>query len=152
MRVNLEWRMKFTIVKINILGLMSTKRRLIILRVCEIKTVQIVLWSKIALPNIYRMIILPVDELMFLLVWALDVDVWAINASNDTWNRSHGVVLVLLAICFRLRWHLDPVPHTQHQWWYGMLLTDHHRSVLPLRLKTSSCVETQSQTHLQYVC
>ena len=153
MRVNLEWRMKFTIVKINILGLMSTKRRLIILRVCEIKTVhRLYCEAKLPYLNIYRMIILPVDELMFLLVWSLDADVCAISASGDTWNRSHGVVLVLLAICFRLRWHLDPVPHTQHQWWYGMLLTDHHRSVLPLRLKTSSCVETQSQTHLQYVC
>ena len=64
------------------------------------------------------MIIHPVDEFMILLVWALDVDVCAIkmiNASNDTWNRSRGVELLLLAICFRLRWHLDPAPHTLHQ-------------------------------------
>ena len=83
--------MKFTIVKINILGLMSTKRRLIILRVCEIKTVhRLYCEAKLPYLNIYRMIILPVDEFMFLLVWALGVDVCAINASNDTWNRSQA--------------------------------------------------------------
>ena len=36
---NLEERIQFMIVKINILALMSPKRRLIILRECEIKTV-----------------------------------------------------------------------------------------------------------------
>ena len=82
------------IVKINILGLMSPKRKLIILKVCEIKTVhRLYCEAKLPYLNIYRMIILPVDEFMFLLVWALDADVCAINASNDTWNRSHGLNL-----------------------------------------------------------
>ena len=104
------------IVKINILGLMSPKRRLIILKVCEIKTVhRMYCETKLPYLNIYRMIILPVNEFMFLLAWALDADVCAMNASNDTWNRSHVVELLLFTICFRLRWHLDPVPHTQHQ-------------------------------------
>ena len=113
---NLEGRIKIMIVKINILGLMSPQRRLIILMVCKIKTVH-GLYCEAKLPylNIYRMIILPVDEFMFLLVWALGADVCAINASKDTWNSSHGVELLLLAICFRLRWHLDPVRHAQHQ-------------------------------------
>ena len=104
------------IVKMNILGLMSPKRKLIILKVCEIKTVhRLYCEAKLPYLNIYRMIILPVDEFMFLLVWALDVDVCAINAFNDTWNRSHGIELLLLAICFHLHWHLDPVLYTQHQ-------------------------------------
>ena len=71
--------------------------------------------AKLPHPNIYRMIILPVDEYMILLVWALHADVCAINASNDTWNLSHGVELLLWAICFRQRWHLDPAPHTHIQ-------------------------------------
>ena len=81
-------------VKINILGLMSPKRRLIILRLCEIKTVHR-LYCEAKLPYliIYQIIILPVDQFMFLLVWALNADVCAISASNDTWNRSHGVEL-----------------------------------------------------------
>ena len=72
------------------------------------------------------------------------------NVSKDTWNRSHGVELLLLAICFRLRWHLDPVPHTQHQclshrsdgtaccW---LINTDHFSHYA---LEASSCVETQN--------
>ena len=73
---NLEGRTTFMIVKINILGLMSPKRRLIILRVCEIKTVHR-LYCEAKLPYLKkkRMLILPVDEFMFLSVWALDVDV-----------------------------------------------------------------------------
>ena len=53
---NLEGRIQFMIVKINILGLMSPKRRLINLRVCESKTVHI-LYCEAKLPylNIYRM-------------------------------------------------------------------------------------------------
>ena len=107
--------------KINILGLMSPKRQLIILRgekkKKERKKNVRRLYSEAKLPylNIYRMIILPVDEFMILLVWALHADVCAINASNDTWSRSHGVEPLLLATCFRLRWHPDPAPHTKHE-------------------------------------
>ena len=80
---NLEGRIQFMIVKINILGLMSPNRRLIILRVSEIKTVR-TLYCKAKLPylNIYLMIILPVEEFMILLVWALDADVCAIKTTH----------------------------------------------------------------------
>ena len=89
------------IVKMNILGLMSPKRKLIILKVCEIKTVhRLYCEAKLPYLNIYRMIIPPVDKFMILLVWALDVDVCAINVSNDTCNRPHGVEL-----CF---WRFAP--------------------------------------------
>ena len=156
---NLEERIQFMIVKINILALMSPKRRLIILRECEIKTVhRLYCEAKLPYLNIYWMIILPVDEFIFLLVWALDVSVGVINASSDSWNRSHGIECLLLAICCCLHWQLDPVPYTQHQcishhsdgtvccWLINTDQCSHYA------LEASSCVKTQSQTHLQDGC
>ena len=44
------------------------------------------------------MVILLVDKFMLLLIWSLDSNVSAISASNDTWDSSHGVELLLWVI------------------------------------------------------
>ena len=95
MRVNLEGR-KFMIVKINILGLMSPKRRLVILMLCEIKTAHI-LYNEAKLPylNIYRMIILPVDDFIFLLVWP-----WMRMSVPSKHPMTPGIALMAYNICF----------------------------------------------------
>ena len=52
---------------------------------------------------------------MLLLIWSLDSDLSAIIASNDTWDSSHGVELLLLVIGLHLHWQLCPVLYAQHQ-------------------------------------
>ena len=134
---NPEGRIKFMIVKINILGLMSPKRRLIISRVCEIKTVhRLYCEAKLPYLNIYRMIILPVDEFMFLLVWALDADAqqciqWHLESLSWRKTFPFGDLLPPALASWSSPAHAASV----HQWWYGMLLTDRHRSLLPLRFE-----------------
>ena len=111
--------------------------------------------AKLPYLNIYRMIILPVDKFMLLLIWSLDSDVSAIKAFSDTWKTSHGVEFLLLVIGLRLCWHLYPVPCAQHQcishssdgttscWLINTDQIAHYAS------KACSCVESQNQTHLQ---
>ena len=136
--------------------MLSLKRRLFILRVYEIMPVhRLCCEAKLPYLNIYRMIILPVDKFMLLLIWSLDSDVSAIKAFSDTWKTSHGVEFLLLVIGLCMCQHLYPVPDTQHQcvshsrdgttccW---LINTD---QIAHYALKASSCVELQNQTHLQ---
>ena len=116
--------------------MLSPKRRLIISRVCEIMTVhRLYCEAKLPYLDIYRMIILPLDLVLGFgceyhqrIQWHLENLSWRRTSAFGGWPAS-------LSTSSSNPVHAASVRQSLW-WWYGMLLTDQHRSNRPLRFES----------------
>ena len=104
--------------------------------------------------NVYWVEVLSIHVLMFVDSWRDDSDMRTIHTSDDIWEASHAVELLLLHIGFRLCGEANPNWHAAFQGKSDTLAgaaycrLDNTRQLADRTLEGTGSIKPQSQTHL----